>query len=639
MEAHVEEYNPCARVLSIMARAWAWRIGGPQGSGIDSAARLIGRAASLSGLWAAAEREYHSNIMGKHSYVTLRAGDEPVRAGADHVDVLAAFEPETVVRHVHGGALKPGGVLLHPGGDKPIDQLPFLDAPVRAAASQACLDAGREPSLAGVVAGAEARGHAVRELDFDGMLGAVEEEVGSAPKILKNTLAVGASAAILGIPASCVEDSIALQFAGKSDKLVAMNQVAARVAAKAVEDLAVEPRSGTARDLLWAQGTDVVAVAKVAAGCRFHTYYPISPATDEASFYESHPDCGVVCVQTEDEIAAVTMALGAAVAGARAGTSTSGPGFDLMAEGIGWGGMNEVPLVLIDYQRGGPSTGLPTRTEQADLRFALGLGHGEWPRIVVAPGDLDELWQDTVDAFDWAETWQTPVVILADRKLAGNAASWRRPEVPTTHERGRLVGDEDLDDDEGRHHRFRMDGEATTVRPLPGQRGGIHWLTGDEHDSLGHITEDPEIRDLNQARRLAKLDGFAGSLPGQRAAYLEGPGDADVMLVGWGSTKGSLMEARDRLEARGITASVLMIRILLPFPGDVGPILRSATRLVCVEENGTGQLRDLIAQETGTRCGHFVGKTNGRPIQPGELEEGILHCLDGQPEVMLRHGL
>ena len=206
-------------------------------------------------------------------------------------------------------------------------------------------------------------------------------------------------------------------------------------------------------------------------------------------------------------------------------------------------------------------------------------------------------------------------------------------------DRGRIVDDADLDDDEGRHHRFGMDGEATTARPLPGQKGGIHWLTGDEHDSLGHITEDPDIRDLNQARRLAKLDDVLAALPGQRMAHLEGPADADVLLVGWGSTKGAMMEARDRLDEEGTSAAVLMIRVLSPFPRDVAPIVEAASRIVCVEENATGQLRDLIAQETGVRAGHFIGKTNGRPIQPGELTDGIRHCLAGNAEVMLRHGL
>ena len=356
-----------------MEHEWAWRIGGPQGSGIDSAARLMGRAVARSGLWAAAEREYHSNIMGKHSYVTLRAGTQPIRAGADQVDVLAAFEPETVVRHVHGDAIRDGGRLVYAkkDHDQPISRLPFLDKTVKSAAIESCRDAGRPETVGGIVESAEARGIRVVALDFDDLRQQVEDAGHKAPKILQNTLAVGASATLLGVPSAALDAAIEAQFEHKPE-VHAMNQAAAHVSRDAVDGDRAPERGGDAHDLLWAQGTDVVALAKTAAGCRFHTYYPISPATDEASFYEAHPESGVLTVQTEDEIAAVCMALGAAVAGARAGTSTSGPGFDLMTEGLGWGGMNEVPLVFIDYQRGGPSTGLPTRSEQTDLRFALG---------------------------------------------------------------------------------------------------------------------------------------------------------------------------------------------------------------------------------------------------------------------------
>ena len=391
-------------------------------------------------------------------------------------------------------------------------------------------------------------------------------------------------------------------------------------------------------------GTTATALGKVVGGCRFQTYYPITPASDESEFLESHPEFEVLVVQSEDEIAAVTMAIAAAVTGVRASTSTSGPGFSLMAEGIGWAGMNEVPVVIFNYQRAGPSTGLPTRHEQGDLKFTLSASHGEFPRLVLLPGDLEEYFYDAIDAFNYAERYQTPVIVLCDKALANATETLNWYDLEGVHiDRGLLLSDEDLAvmvASEGIYKRFKFTESGVSPRSLPGQKGGIFWKTGDEHNEMGHITEDPENRTKMMIKRMRKLETAAREIPIEKKVNFIGDRDADITLVSWGSPKGAILDAMEVLKGEGIRVNFLQIRLILPFPTEfVAQILSKARRRVNVEMNYSGQLAQVIREKTGFTMDASILKWNGRAISQNEIIEGVKRVLKEQEsKVVLTHG-
>jgi 2-oxoglutarate ferredoxin oxidoreductase subunit alpha len=389
------------------------------------------------------------------------------------------------------------------------------------------------------------------------------------------------------------------------------------------------------------RGVQAVGIAKFRAGCAFQTYYPITPATDESEYLESHQkDYNIVVVQTEDEISALLMATGAAHAGVRAATSTSGPGFSLMAEGLGWAGHTEAPgPVVILWQRAGPSTGLPTRTEQGDIQFVLHAGHGEFPRIAIAPGDVMECFYDTFDAFNYAERFQMPVIVLADKYLA---SSYRTAEIPDTSElkvdRGLIVTEAGLEG-QGPYKRYAFTPLGISPRTFPGTRAGIFHTTGDEHDELGSITENSENRIKMMQKRMRKLQVAAELIQDSKKVNFFGPPKADVTLVGWGSTKGPILDAMQDLEADAIRCNFLQVRYLNPFPTDlVSKYLSNSNRKVLVEGNFSGQLGALIREHTGIGMDRKVLKYNGRPFSQNEVYEGVKDVIkNGTKEVVMAH--
>ncbi len=627
-----------------------WMVGGPQGSGVDSAAKLFALTVARAGLHVVGQREYYSNIMGKHSYYKIRASEHPIKAARGDVHLLATYDEETIVRHVLAGDVVAGGAILfdadHVDGD--FHKLPNMDKRVKQDVAKRLEEAGHPQTVGGVLELAKAAGVKCVGVPYDAIIQRVAKELDLSGSlvILRNTCAVGASLGALGLPANHLDDTVRHIFADKKEKVHNMNILAAKYAAEHVAAQLPDfehrmPTGDASRERVWIQGTQAVALGKIAAGCRLHTYYPISPATDEATYLESLSHTDMLVVQTEDEIAAATMAIGAALTGARATTSTSGPGFCLMAEAIGYAGMCEVPLVVIDYQRGGPSTGLPTRTEQGDLQFALRMGHGDLPRIVICPGDPEELFWDTIKAFEWAERYQMCVIMLPDKALAGNSVTMDIPDISGLKlDRGRLATAEHIAQHtrDGKFSRYAEAEDGISVRSLLGQKDGIHWLTGDEHTDEGHITEDVVIRDAMVQKRWRKLDTAAAEIPAQDKAILHGPADADVTIVSWGSTKGAILEALDDLQKEGITANFLQYRIMSPFPMETKPILEGAKRVVSIEENQSGQLRDLIAEKTGFVIPHKVTKTNGRPTMVHEVVDAVMGAQNDVQEVLLTHG-
>jgi 2-oxoglutarate ferredoxin oxidoreductase subunit alpha len=383
-----------------------------------------------------------------------------------------------------------------------------------------------------------------------------------------------------------------------------------------------------------------VGIAKLKAGLGMQTYYPISPATDESVYLEQKgPQYQLTVVQCEDEISSINMAIGAAHMGVRAATSTAGPGFALMSEGFGFAAITEAPgPVVFLWQRGGPSTGLPTRTEQADLQFALHPAHGDFPHIVVASGDIEESFLDSFESFNWADRYQMPVVVLLEKFLASSLFTSDRIDTQGLRiDRGLLYQPVSPERNGYRRHAITSDG--ISPRSVPGTAGGIFSTTSDEHDPQGHITEGIDNRIAMMRKRMGKLETVAREIPESFKWKLHGPANADLTIVGWGSTKGAILDALPEFEAEGRKVNFLQVRMMRPFPAEaIGRILGKAAQTVLVEANYTAQLGGLIREHTGLAPQHRILKYDGRPFSRNEVVEGVSRAIaESQQEVMVSH--
>lgn len=651
-------------------RSLAWRVGGPQGSGVDTAARLFGGACVAGGLHVFGRREYYSNIMGRHSYYDVRVDRRPMSCHRNQVEMLVTFDAETLARH--SVSTVPGGAIIYDedAADEPLRRITFLDERAQEDLAAYLAASDLPPTTAGALEDARRRGVETVSVSYDRIIDrlAQDERYRAKADLTKNTIAVAISAALLGFDPRFLEVSLATVFADKKG-VVELNVRAVELAYDYVrEELPVQalahqlvaprstlpPRSGEdGEEMILAGGNEAVALGKMAAGMTFQTYYPISPATDESFYLEAHANvpqkdgstAAIVVVQTEDEISAVTMAAGAALTGARSATATAGPGFSLMVEGMGWAGMNEVPLVITLYQRGGPSTGLPTRTEQSDLLFAINAGHGEFPRLVIASGDLTEAFYDAARAFDYAERYQTPVIHLLDQTIARTTQTVPPFDLSRIQiQRGLIyqpaTGEGDGEAGEEPYQRFALTESGVSPRALVGQPGGTHWLTGSEHTEDGLVTEDPVVRERQMEKRARKLELAAREIPLEQKLQVYGDPDAALTMVSWGSNKGAILEALAGLEADGIPARLIQVHLLWPFPArELDALLEGAGTIVVVESNNSGQFAQLLSGQTCRYVDHLVAKYNGRPMTCGEVSRALREIYQGTAErrIVLRN--
>src|SRR5712691_3719286 len=637
----------------------SWMIGGPQGSGVDSSANVFARACAAGGLHIYGKREFYSNIMGEHSYFALRAHSKLVRSHIDAVNLLATFEAETLFRHARE-VTDDGAIIYDPSlGKTRLSDVPTIEKRLDADLKTYLISRGVGETLDDMLAASKQRGVTLVPIPFHDLLEQVADEfqIEQLSKISRvvNMLAVGASFGILGFDFEMMRSALEDVFRAKA-KVVNMNasgaQKAYELARSLVPDFRYRLETIPRKEArLFLTGSQATALGKLLGGMRFQTYYPITPASDESEFLEENeildvnghglvPEAGgekekgasMLVVQTEDEIAAVTMATGAALTGARSATATSGPGFSLMMEGIGWASINEVPLVITLYQRAGPSTGMPTRHEQGDLRFALHAGHGESPRIVLASGDFEECLRDGFLAFNYAERYQMPVIHLVDKALANSYATIAAPDLSDLRiERGALVLANNGYSKENPYKRFDLGNGPVSPRALLGQEGTIFWNTGDEHDEMGHITEDPGLRNVMMEKRFAKLDLAAREIPADVKMTYFGPKGAGTVIVSWGSTEGALLDALDRLWAEGAKIGYLHLRLINPFPIEaVHAFLAKAKRRIGVEMNFGAQLAGVVREHTGIEMTHFILKYNGRPMSNTELYDALRSVLGGK---------
>jgi len=623
-----------------------WMAGGPQGSGVDTASTIFGRACGYGGLYVFGRREYHSNIKTLHSYFHQRISKQPTLANIADVNLLAAFDAETVVRHV-GEVVSEGGIIVD-SRDLAVNVLKDIATfgedyknQIRAWQKQN----GVGETVNDYLDWAKQKNITVYPVPYSDLLKQIGdklhiEKLSMLQKMI-NVLNIGVSFALLKYDSELVEDAIKATF---HEKIAAMNIVAIDTAYQYTRDnYAVSKfkpkleKSETNQQRILLTGNQAVAIGKVVGGCRIQTYYPITPAADESEYLESHEilkssqgDEAVVVLQTEDEIAAVNCASGACLTGARAATSTSGPGFSLMAEGIGWAGNNEVPLVITYYQRGGPSTGQPTRHSQQDLRFTMHAAHGEFARIILASGDIEECFYDAAEVFNLAEKYQMPTIHLLDKGLANSSQTYQQFDYSKVKiDRGLIVVEKDL---EGKiYKRFEFTESGVSPRAFLGTKNGVQWYSGDEHNEMGNINDEPFIRKKMMDKRLKKLELIDTEVPEQMKFNFFGSKKAENIVVSWGSPKGAIIEALNRLKDEGYSLGFLQVRMILPFPSaQIKTLLTGKKRLIDVEDNATGQLGGVINQYTCCNPTHYILKYTGRPMMTTEVYDALKAILDNK---------
>jgi 2-oxoglutarate ferredoxin oxidoreductase subunit alpha len=633
---------PCSEISAIL--------GGPQGAGLETSMAVLGYALARSGHGFIADREYFSNIKGRHSYIHLRISSKSVPRSLTYpVDLIAAMDPETVFTHFDD--LRDGGVLIYDKAtnDKRLDSILSVEEPLKERVEGRLTSLGLEPKISSLVSYLRNRRSVkVIDLNYAEILSIVGRKFKLSPQQVSryvSSILIGAVSGLLGLDEESLTYGFTKHFRGREDlmsqNLEITTLVRNAIADYGVNELILEGPGVGLEELLVVSGNDVVAIGKIIGGLRYQSYYPITPAADESFTLEKYEKLDVgdggsslIVIQTEDEIAAITSAIGASLTGVRSATATSGPGFSLMVEGLSWAGMNEVPVVITYYQRGGPSTGLPTRGSQSDLLFSVFAGHGEFPRVVLSSGDHLEALYDAVEAFNIAEKYQLPVIHLLDKFLANTLTLMPLPDLNNVLiERGLVTEGSEA------YKRFDLSSQVSP-RAYLGSKA-IMWYTGDEHDELGHICEDPVNRVRMYSKRMKKLELIDSEIPNSKKATYFGSGNPEVLMVGWGSVKGVALDAVETLKNKGIEAAYLQLRILWPFPSTyVSELLSSVdSTVIVVEHSYVVQLADLITMSTGFRKLRRVGKFTGRPIYLSELVRAVEEIrLKGVDKVVLGYG-
>ena len=637
------------------ANSISWLIGGPQGSGVDSAANIFAKTCAKVGFHIFGKREFYSNIKGEHSYFTIRISEKPVNSHLEDVNMLVSFDAETVFRHAD--KVSPNGVIIYDLSlaETVLEEVPTIDFEANKRIGKLLQDSGVSQKLIGMLDLARSRGCTVYGLPYYEMIEAVGRNIDD-PKLSKlarvvNVMAISTSLSILGIKKDMLISAIKDVF-GSKPKLLSSNIEAAEYAYSYMNTkfdvknikCKISPKTDL-KDYVLVSGSQAAAIGKILGGCRLQTYYPITPASDESEFLESNQIINqvdgkrgsIVVVQTEDEIAAITMAIGASLTGVRTATATSGPGFSLMAEALGWAGMNEVPLVVTMYQRAGPSTGLPTRHEQGDLLFSINAGHGDFPKIVLASGDIEEAFYDSIKAFNLAELYQLPVIHLLDKAISSSIQTSKRFSNDLKIERGRFKREIDKDQSTGtagHFQRFKLEDSPISIRVPLGTENAIFWNTGDEHTEEGHISEDPENRNKMMDKRMKKLDlALEKIAEDDKAVCYNFDSNTKNVVISWGSTKGAILEALEKLTEEGSKLGFIQVRLLHPFPTEtIKKFLTNARLVIDVEMNYSSQLGSLVQQYTGREIDFKIVKYNGRPMSTTEIYIALKAILSGNNE-------
>jgi len=563
------------------------RIGGAAGDGVESSGSGFCTALTRAGLYVFGLPDYYSRIRGGHNFFSVRVSEAPLHSHAEPVHLLLALTEETIRRHrdkvVPGGAIVYDSTLNIPAEELQGNDIRFFPVP-----------------LADIA----------------------KDKAGIA--VARNTVALGVAAGLTSLDPSPMESVIGQNFAPKGQTVVDANLAAFDTGYKEGQARAAGfpfrlQAMPDAPERLAVTGTHAFALGALAGGCRFASGYPMTPGSPVLHWMAAHATTyGVVVKHTEDEIAGICMAIGAAHMGARALVPTSGGGFSLMVEALGMSGITETPVVIYNAQRPGPATGLATRQEQADLLFMLYASQGEFPRFVLAPGTHEQLFEAGWRSFNLAERHQVPTLVLGDHYLAG-AVRTLDPQAfdfaAVQIDRGELLSEADLDALEGEYLRYRVTSSGVSPRAVPGHPKAVYVANANEHDEAGEISEEPDNRSAQVDKRQRKLVGMTGEMLGPA---LVGPRDSEVTFVCWGSTIGPLREAVDRLNAaRPGRVNALHFTDLWPFNAEAAiAAFDAARRLVAVENNATAQLATLIRSQTGRPMDGAILKYDGRHFTP-----------------------
>jgi 2-oxoglutarate ferredoxin oxidoreductase subunit alpha len=582
-----------------------WAIGGEAGDGINSTGKIFAQALSRAGRQVFTSKDFASRIRGGYTAYKVRSSTERVESVVDRLDILIALTQRTVEENMD--ELHEGSVIIYDGERTMMED---FEAPE------------------GMV-------------DMPVPLKSLAEDAGGA--IMQNIVALGAACEVANFPIENLDEALGKRFGDKGQSIIDNNQQAARLGEEYVQDEYDREDFGydietTDNDYVLLNGDEAIGMGAIAAGCRFYSGYPITPATDVMEYLKGRLErYGGHVMQAEDELAAINMALGAARAGARAMTATSGPGIDLMAETFGLVATSETPLVICDVMRSGPSTGMPTKQEQGDLDMLLYGGHGEIPRFVVAPTTVSECFHKTIEAFNFAEKYQTPVYLVADLALAVTEQTFEPDEFDMDDveiDRGKIVGEGDIDSwlndsDQFQPHFPAADG--ISPRTLPGTSGGAHMTTGLEHDELGRRTEEQEVRIEQVDKRNQKVTTAEEEEDWDYREF--GDPDSETLVLSWGSNEGAMREAMDFLDEADIDVRFISVPYLFPRP-DLTEEIEAAEEVIVVECNATGQFADVIEGDALTRVKR-VNKYNGVRFKADELAERITEELDAPQEVPL----
>jgi len=564
-----------------------WKIGGPAGFGIASAGTVFATACMRAGLNAFVLSENPSLIRGGHNHVTVHVKERQVGSHLARTDVLVALDQQTMDNHV-AKIVKGGGVIFDPDEVKTpeVHDVKLFNVPIK----RLCQENG-------------------------GL-------------ILRNTIAMGATAGLLDFEPRFLESVLKDNFAKKGDKVIDMNLNAFKAGYDYVKK---EYPSGSGfvlskrkpNDNVLVSGNAAVAFGAVSAGCTFMSAYPMTPATSVFETMASlAKDYGLVVRQAEDEIAAVNQAIGASFAGAISMTGTSGGGFCLMVEGLGLSMQSEMPVVIIESQRPGPATGMATRTAQGDLRFILHCSTDDSPRLVLTPGDMEECFSVTAKAFELTEKYQMPAVVMVDKFLSLSYAT--TPAFKGGDNKRYIMTDRDASKLKN-YKRYDLT-DCVSPRAVPGQKGGQHWASSYEHDEYGHESEDKTNKIRMSQKRFCKLDLAAKDVPQPK---IHGHSKADMTIIGWGSTKGPIREAIALLEEKGVKVNHLHLNIISPFPEQaITKAIKDASKTIIVENNQSGQLAGIIKERTGLDVDYTLLKYDGRNFFPEEISGHIVKILE-----------
>jgi 2-oxoglutarate ferredoxin oxidoreductase subunit alpha len=583
-----------------MRQAFAIGIGGAAGQGVATPGDIFAKIFSRRGLHLNAYNAYQSIIRGGHTFLTIRTGSEKVTNMGDRIDLLIPLNQDAMDRHL--GFLTEGAACLYNADTiKPgttADSVQLCPLPVS--------------KLADITRN----------------------------KVAQNTLAVGAALSMMGIGFQAMEEVLREQFKKKGDAIVSENVGIARSGYEyATSNFQPFPRPLPMSENRYAvlSGNIAMAMGGAAAGVKFYCAYPMSPSTGVLHWMAAHArKLGIMVRQVEDEIGVVNMAIGAAHAGVRSMCATSGGGFALMSEGLGLSAMMETPVVVIDCQRAGPSTGVPTKTEQGDLWQMLGAAFGDYPRVIAAPLDIGDCFKIIPKMFNIVDQFQCPGIVLCDLLLSEGRLSVDPKDLDFAPgiDRGELITAASAagSNGDGTYKRYKITPSGISPRAVPGMAGYAHTAASDEHDEAGVLISDeftnPHKRRAMMEKRMRKVAGIEAAVP---PPTLLGPSDAEVTLVGWGSTKGVIEEACEILSDEGISANQLQIRWLVPLHGEaILDILKDARHTIIVENNYSGQFARYLRSETSFVPDGYIRKYDGEPFMPHHIVDAVREQLVGK---------